>query len=115
MHRAGAAASAPEDNIRLWGWRPEPEALKSGLAVVVQCGGTLAKACFLGWRTPFLFGGVRECIGNTLFLEGSSKDASPALRRVFYVVLEASGGTPQEHQEHPRSAQGRLRNFSVIL
>ena len=30
---------------------PEPEALKSGLAVVVQCGGTLAKACFPEWRT----------------------------------------------------------------
>ena len=59
---------------------------------------------------PFLLGGVREGFGNAPILEGSSKDASPALRRVFYVVLEALGGAHHEHQEHIRGAQGRLRN-----
>ena len=78
---------------------------KSGLAVVVQRGGTLAKACFPGWRTwrrpriidrPFLLGGVREGIGNTLLLEGSSKGASPALRHVF---LRGFGSSPEAHRE----------------
>ena len=45
--------------------------LKSGLAILVQCGGTLAKACFLGWRQcrrpriigpPFLLKSVWEGI-----------------------------------------------------
>ena len=58
---------------------------------------SLAKACFPGWRTwrrpriidpPFLLRGVRETIiGNTLLLRVAPK----TFRRVFYVVLEASG------------------------
>ena len=41
--------------------------------------------------------------------QDSSKDASPAVRRDFYAVLEALGGAQQEHQEHLRGAQGGLR------
>ena len=82
-------------------------------AVVVQCGGALAKVCFPEWRPcprhsiirpPFLVRGAREG-GNALIFEGSLKDAPPAVRRDFYVVLEASRGT---HQERLQSAQGRF-------
>ena len=54
----------------------------------------------------FLLGGVREGFGNALILEGTSL----ALRRVFYVVLEASGGARHEHQEHLVYRQARVRN-----
>ena len=103
--------------LRLWGRRPEPEALKSGLAVVVQRGGTLAKACFPGWLhcrrpriigLPFLLEGGLEGIGNAVIFQGSCYSVSPTVRRDFYVVLEALQGAHQEHQEHIRSAQGRL-------
>ena len=81
---------------------------------MVQCGGTLAKACFPGWRQwrrpriiglPFVLG-VREGIGNALIFQGSSTNASPAARRDFYMVWRPLGG---RHQEHLRSAQRRLR------
>ena len=97
----------------------ESEALtktpKSGMAVMVQCGGTLAKACFPGWHwcfrlsiigPPFLVRGAREGIGNALIFQGSLKDAPPAARRDLYVVLEAVGGAHREHQEHLPCAQG---------
>ena len=79
---------------------------------MVQCGGMLAKACFPGWlrcrRTPIRFcsGAIREGFGNTLILEGSSKHASPAVRRVFYVVLEALGGASGA----PPRRTGKARN-----
>ena len=51
---------------------------------------------------PFLVRGAREGIGHALIFEGSLKDASPAVRRDFYVVLEvrkspslASGAPPK--------------------
>ena len=87
---------------------------------MVQCGSTLAKACFLGWRQcprhsiigivglSFLVRGAQEGIGNALIFEGSLKNAFSAVRRDFYMVLEALGGVHQEHQEQPRSTQGGL-------
>ena len=57
---------------------------KSGLATVVQCGSTLAKACFPGWfhcHRPRIMGRVWEGIGNALIFQDSSKDASPRFLR----------------------------------
>ena len=54
-------------------------------------------------RTSVSRQGRRGGIGNALIFEGSFKNAPPAVRRDFYVVLEALGGA---HQEHLRSAQG---------
>ena len=98
----------------LRGRRPEPEALKSGLAVVVQCGGTLAKACFPGWRAwrrpriidpPFLLGGVREGIGNALLLEVAPKTLPPRYGVFFYVPRRnasgASGAPPKRTGKAP--------------
>ena len=65
---------------------------------------------------PFLVRGAQEGIGHALVFEGSLKDAPPAVRRDFYLVLEALGGAHQEHQEHLRSAQGRFwRRLSTSL
>ena len=85
---------------------------------MVQRGGRLAEACFPGWLhcrqpriigLPFLLWGGWEGIGKALIFQDSSKEAPPAVRHDFYVVLEALGGAHQEHQEHLRSAQGGLR------
>ena len=99
-----------------WGRRPEPEALKSGLPVVVQCGGTLAKACFPGWRTwrrpriidpPFLLGGVRESIGNALLLEAAPQALPPRYGVLFTWFWKprrnasgASGAPPKRTGKH---------------
>ena len=91
---------------RFWAQPP-----KSGLAVVVHSRSGLLSGVAPVPPTPhpFLLGGVREGFGNALILERGSKDVSPALRRGFYLVLEALGGAHHEHQEHLRGAQGRLR------
>ena len=64
---------------------------------------------------PFLLGGVREGFGNALILEGSSKDASPAVRRVFYMVSEALGGAHHEHQSTSEAHREGSGIASVIL
>ena len=89
--------------------------MSSGLAAVVRCGGTLAKAFFPGWRPccrppvigppSFLVRGAREGLANALIFEGSCKDAPPAVRCDFYVVLEA---LTSAHEEHLRSAQQKF-------
>ena len=55
----------------------------------------------------FLLGGVREGIGNTLLLEGSSKDASPGAPACFLrgfrslreERLRSIRSTPEAHRE----------------
>ena len=47
-------------------------------------------------------------MGNALL--SSCRDGSPAVRREFCVSLAAPGRAHHEHQEHPRSAQGRLQD-----
>ena len=68
------------------------------MAVVVQSGGTLAKACFPGWcqcRRPriigslFLLRSVRARTGDALVFQDSFKDAFPAVPLDFHVVLDA--------------------------
>ena len=58
---------------------------QSTLEVMVQCGGTLAKACFSGGAPA----SSDSCFSLALIFEGVSRN--------IYVVLEALGGAHQEH------------------
>ena len=76
---------------------------KSGLANVVQCGGTLGQACFPGWGAadpPSVCSGAFGRASETRLSWRVAPNTLPRRCGVFfYVILEALGGAHHEHQE----------------